>query len=394
MPAPLRAFIRRIFVAALLLAAAAAHLAYSLRYAWANILAAEDTVPAVRRAAEITPTNAAYYGRLATLDLDRAPHWLNTALNLQPNDSLLWIERAVAAELAGDPATAERSLLEAVHRDHQYVPQWTLAAFYFRQRDIPKFQASARQALEMAWGDAAPLFQMAGQLGISLEDVRRTMLPDRAPVLHAFLTECIRGGDVGQTFRTARRLIEIGTADNRSAALSAVDALFQGGDAGRAVELWNQMASVHWIAHPPITASALVTNPEFSLEFLPGGFDWHPSTVDGIVFWRLGKGRGLQIEFSGRQPESCTLIRLPLPLGAGTSYRLDVQASGLRPATGLKWQLGGQEWEAASDLSVELNSTAAPLTLAYNRTLGNARVEGTLTICRVTVRQALPMRSQ
>jgi hypothetical protein len=382
--------LRRFPAAALLLAIAAVHVTYCVRFAWAGILAENDTVPALRRAIQLEPANAAYFSRLASLDPESHVKWLETALALHPTDPLLWIERGVNQEILGNPSAAEADLLEAARCDRQYVPRWTLAAFYFRQHDVPKFQAAARQALEMAWGDALPLFQVAAQLGMSLDDVRRTMLPDRAPVLAAFVSECLRRSDFDETFRTTLRLVEIGTMDDRATALASIDALFRAGQTSGAVELWNRLASAHWIPTPGITSAALIANPDFSLEFLPSGFDWHPSVVDGVVFWRLGHGRGLQIEISGGQPESCTLLTLPLPLDAAKTYNLHIQASGLPAGSGLKWKLGAQEWEAAEDVNADLESAAAPLSLVYNRAQGTRRVAGTLTIQAAALREQHP----
>ena len=374
----------RALIATVFLLAAIAHVAYNFRYAYASFLINQGTTPALRRAAQWTPADAAVYSRLATLDPDHTVQWVDTALQVNPNNALLWIERGVKAEVAGDPAGAEASLLQAARLDHQYVPRWTLSAFYFRQRNLPKFQLWAHQALEMAWGDALPLFQMATQLGMTSDDIRRTMLPDRAPVLAAFVSECIRGKDLDETLRTARRLVEIGNKDNgRSTVLAAIDALFDANRSDGAVELWNQAAAAHWFAHPAIGAP--ITNPEFSFEFLPAGFDWHPASQDGVVFWRLGNGRGLQFEFSGRQPENCTLLSLRIPFDPAKNYKFKARASGFEPGTGLKWRLGKLEWDVLTEEQAIEHPPPSILTLTYNRALGTKRIEGTLTLYRVEV---------
>jgi tetratricopeptide (TPR) repeat protein len=333
------------------------------------------------------PAEATNYARLSALDPDHRAQWLDAAIERNPTNSLYWIERAVTAEIAGNPPAAEASLLEAARRDHLYVPRWALAAFYYRQQDKAKFQTSARQALEMSWGDALPLFQMASKLGMSLDDIRRTMLPDRAPVLAAFLSECVRLKDLDEAFRVARRLIEIGDKDvNRTTALAAVDTLFEAGRTDPAVQLWNQAAAAHWFPHPAIGPP--VTNPEFSLEFLPAGFDWRPFAQDGVVYWRLGNSRGLQFEFSGRQPENCTLLKLNLPLDPRKSYKLNTKASGFNLGSGLKWHLGTQEWDAFTpEESIQTVASPTQLTLTYNRALGTKRIEGVLTLYRVEVTQ-------
>ena len=381
---------KRIPIAALLLGAAIFHITWSLRYAYANILAQQETADALTHATQLTPWDADYYGRLASLDPENRARWLDTALKLNPRSALLWIEYAVNAEVSGDRSTAESSFLEAARYDHQYIPRWTLAAFYFRQRDMRKFQTWARQALEMAWGDALPLFQMATQLGMSPDDIRRTMLPDRPPVLSAFISECLRLNNFDEALRTARRLVEIGSGDDRSIVLYSVESLFQANRRDDAVDLWNRAVAAHWMPHPTISRDRLITNPSFSFQFLPAGFDWKQPTLDGVVFWRLGSPRGLMIEFSGRQPESCTLLSLPLPLEPGKSYTLQTSLTASRIAgdAGLKWRLGTQEWDALKDtMTFESPSKPQPLQLAliYNRALGTKRIEGNLSIHSVAV---------
>lgn len=377
----------RILIAILITLGVAAHLTYNARYAYSSYLTQQDTAAALRRATHFAPAEASNYARLAALDPDHRTQWIDAAIERNPTNSLYWIERSVTQELAGKPAAAEASLLEAAHRDHLYVPRWTLAAYYFRQRDLPKFRNWARLALEMSWGDALPLFQMASQLGMSLDDIRSSMLPGRAPVLAAFLSECIRLKDLDEAQRVARRLIEIGDKDiSRSTVLYAVDSLFDAGRTPPAVQLWNQAAAAHWFPHPAIGAP--ITNPDFSFEFLPAGFDWHPTPNDGVVYWRLGNSRGFQIEFSGRQPENCTLLRLNLPLDPGKSYQILTKSSGFKLGSGLQWHLGTQAWDVATPEQPVQSGTSPPqLTLTYSRALGTKRIEGTLTLYRVEVAQ-------
>jgi hypothetical protein len=377
----------RILTAILISLAVAVHITYNVRYAYSSFLAQKDTTPALRHAVQLDPTDAANYARLAALDPDRRTQWIDAAIQRNPTNSLYWMERAVNAEISGNPSAAEAGFLEAARRDHLYIPRWTLTAFYFRQHDVLKFQNWARQALDMSWGDALPIFQMASQLGMSLDDIRRAMLPDRAPVLVAFLSECLRLKDLDEAFRVARRLIEIGNKDDsRGSVLATVDTLFGAGRTTPAVQLWNQAGAAHWFSHPAIGSP--VTNPDFSLEFLPAGFDWHPSVPDGVVYWRLGNGRGLQFEFSGRQPENCTLLTLNLPIELGKPYKINTKASGFNLGSGLKWHLGTQEWDVfTQEEPVQTEVRPAQLTLTYSRALGTKRIEGTLTLYRVEVAQ-------
>ena len=87
--------------------------------------------------------------------------------------------------------------------------------------------------------------------GMPLDEIRRTMLPDRAPVLAAFIAECVRRKDFEEAARTARRLIEIGTKDDFRTVLYAADCLFQAGSLQDAVDVWHRAVGAHWIRTPP-----------------------------------------------------------------------------------------------------------------------------------------------
>jgi hypothetical protein len=254
-----------------------------------------------------------------------------------------------------------------------------------------KFQHWAKLALEMAWGDALPLFQMADQLGMPLDEIRRTMLPDRAPVLAAFIAECVRRKGFEEAARTARRLIEIGTSDDSRTILYAADSLFQAGHLQDAVDVWNRAVAARWVPHSAISANALITNPKFSLDFLPGGFDWKQPVIDGVVFWRLGSPRGLEIELSGREPESCTLLAVPLPVEPHHTYHIQtkVTTSGIAEGSGLNWNLGAAEWDIQQEaMTFEAPAKSGPLrlSLVYKRAVGTKRIEGTLSIHEVSAK--------
>jgi hypothetical protein len=386
------ASLARLPLALLLLAPTLFLLKSSLQFAYATIL---STNPAtLRQALTLTPANPDWRVRLAGIEPSNRTAWLDSALALDPNLTLARIERGVHSEISNNPAAAESDFLEAARRDHQYLPRWTLAAFYFRQHDRPHFQTWARQALEMAYGDALPLFQMAGQLGMTVQDIRQTLLPDRPPVYQAFLTHTLDKADYPAAAEAAQHLIQIGTAARyRDPILYAVDALFRAGQIDPSVALWNQAANAHWIPHAPLRP-AMVANPEFAFEFLPAGFDWTHNPIDGVVFWRT---RGYQIELSHNQPESCTLTTLPLPLEPGRTYRLQVAATTeIAPNSGLTWQIQKQTWDAAKPVDATFTAPPKPepqyLRLTYTRALGTKRLEGTLTLQKVTIEPTEPAK--
>ena len=141
-------------------------------------------------------------------------------------------------------------------------------------------------------------------------------------------------------------------------------------------------------------------NSRFDRKPLPVRFDWNLQEGNGFHSWVAPSG--LQTEFSGEEPEECTLAEQFVVLAPG-SYRMSYsyQTSDIGPGTGLRWQLLDARSllliAESPDLSSEVPTQAAlrisvpsgvPLTrlrLVYRRALGTTRVAGALTTRRITL---------
>jgi hypothetical protein len=82
----------------------------------------------------------------------------------KPPSSSEWIDAGLSAEQATDYGAAERALLEAARIDHQYLPAWTLANFYFRRGDVAHFWPWAARAAALAYDDLAPLVRLCDEM--------------------------------------------------------------------------------------------------------------------------------------------------------------------------------------------------------------------------------------
>jgi tetratricopeptide (TPR) repeat protein len=124
----------------------------------------QETLPGTQEALRLEPDSAGYYVRLAAIIQESNPvastEALQRAVALNRWDSQSWVELGLRAEVAGDLAAAERSLLRAASVDQQYLPSWSLVNYYFRRGDSERFWFWARQATQMAYGDLAPLFTL------------------------------------------------------------------------------------------------------------------------------------------------------------------------------------------------------------------------------------------
>jgi hypothetical protein len=111
---------------------------------------------------------------------------LRRALDANPRLSSAWITLGIEAERAGDPPGAEAMLLEAARVDHQFLPAWTLANFYFRRGDPIRFWPWAKRAAALTFDDFRPLLVLCDGLNPDPLDVIRR-LEGRPSLLRAYV---------------------------------------------------------------------------------------------------------------------------------------------------------------------------------------------------------------
>jgi hypothetical protein len=156
------------------------------------------------------------------------------------------------------------------------------------------------------------------------------------------------------------------------------------------------MVDKHWV----VADQGAPNNPTFARDPLPVGFDWTIPSYTGLHSWP--GPLGLETEFSGSQPEDCTIAEQAIVLSPGNyeleySYRTD----GIASRTGLRWQIIGAGSETAlaesPDLSSETMSrgtvgfsipsdgSLVHLRLQYERTPGTPWISGTLVVPSVLI---------
>lgn len=372
----------------------------TVRVAYAEDLAQQDTVEALQAALRIEPGNATYHARIATLDASHEEE-LHTALNLNATESGWWIMQAVRQEEEGDIAGAEKSLLQANQVSRYYVPRWSLAAFYYRQQNREKLGKWARLALSSGYGTPDSLFQMAQKLGLSPEEIRREVVPPQAESVEGYLRFIMKTATPEELYRTAVQLLSLGTKENRRQVLLACDTIFLANHITEAVDLWNRTIRAGWVTSAPIelTAGKPLGRPDFSGESLEGGFDWKYPIQPEVPMTVSGADGSLRLEFSGKQPEQCDLVNRYIPLLPRKRYRLTVKyrAEGIAAGSGLQWSVvptssgpavfnsllklpEGQSGEESFTVDAPEKQTPMKLLLSYVRAQGTTRIEGTLVI--------------
>jgi len=111
---------------------------------------------------------------------------LRASVSLNPRLSSAWIHLGLDAEGDGNMTEAESDLLQAARVDHQYLPAWTLANFYFRRGDSANFWPWARRAAALTYDDYRPLLRLADTLETSPQIVA-TRLGGDSQLLRAYM---------------------------------------------------------------------------------------------------------------------------------------------------------------------------------------------------------------
>jgi len=339
----------------------------------------------VARALEILPNRTGYLLlRALQMDYDGADSTalLVRAARLNPLSSAPRIRLGLAAETRGDFQLAEKWLLDAARVDRQFEPRWTLANFYFRGERPPEFWKWMRAALEVSYGDRRLAFDLCWRVSQDADEVLARAIPAQHDVVAADLSYVLdqRHDAVGPV---ALKLVALRNASDVPLLEIACDVLLDSGRIEEARELWGQLGHKQ---------AGLMTNGDFAAEPRGHGFDWRPAHSPGTTDIPLAGSH--RILFSGRQPESCELLRQIVALEPGKWYTLgwEARTQGFASPTGIEWSAGAargvvetaENWRAGS---VEFKAAAPlmPITLGYQRPMGQARAEGSIEIRRISL---------
>ena len=358
----------------------------------ADYLFRKDNAEAIRAAIRLAPDNSAYYMRLAQLDEDHARALLETSLRLDHYNAQADIELGLRYEADGDASQAEKLLLQAAVIDHTYLPRWSLANFYLRQGSLPAFWMWARKAAEMPADDIGALFDLCWRVSPDPDEIMSRIVNDNPEVVPQYLSFLMGKGELPAAAGAAVRLLHDGSAEtDRPLLLSLVNQLVAVNDAAPANSLWHQMIQHQWV----VADQTVPNNAAFAREPQPVSFDWTLGSYQGLHSWP--GPRGLETEFTGEEPESCTIAEQSLALPPG-NYTLtySYHTAGIAPDTGIQWQIvdaksgtvlaqspdlsSDSPRQTAVDFSVSPEAPLLRLRLLYQRALGTIRVSGTLVI--------------
>jgi hypothetical protein len=373
-------------------------LTFSVRWSYADWLSTQPSLYNRLRAATLSPGDATVWLRLADLASvggeDVRPT-LTRAVQCSPSDSRIWIRLGLESEVYREYGKAERFLLRATELDHDIVPVWTLANFYFRRGDSAGFFPTARRILAFSRGDLNPVFRMAWAIAPDGSRMLTEGMPDGARPLTAYLNWLLSADLFDAADPVSVQLLSRFPREGSEALLSYCDRLIAAGRWGRAVRLWNDMDARELVATGPVRRHAIL-NSSFRPGSLNRGFDWRLASVPGIE--ANPDGASLWIRFSGRQRDRAEIASQPILIDRGVSYRLHsrLESSGIDVTSGLSWAIlhprdstvvsrsadfstanTNSEWTFAVDESgTDAGATALRLVLMYERAPAEPRGNG------------------
>src|ERR1022692_3853999 len=281
---------------------------------WRTTGSARRPCPAPKKRSAWNPTAPATYVRLAAIIQESNPvastEALQRAVALNRWDSQSWVELGLRAEVAGDLAAAERSLLRAASVDLQYLPSWSLVNYYFRRGDSERFWFWARQATQMAYGDLAPLFTLCWKVTSDGALIEQKLDIHKADLEANYLTYLTNQNRIEPMTHAATRLLAWNREADTPVLLAACDRLIADDRAGQAIRIWNKLAELHRIPYPVLAPDSgrSLTNGDFTMLPMSQGFDWRLPGVGGVAPLLDERPAGLRISFSGRQPENCDVL--------------------------------------------------------------------------------------
>jgi hypothetical protein len=382
---------------------------YSVLIAISDVFYRENSLSSAQKAVRLAPGNAVYHALLAEMlevEGQNPDSELRIATDLSPRESIYWIRRAFRAEVEQKYDESERFLNEAYRVDRGFDPRWALMNYYFRRGKVPQFWKSAREALEMSYGNRDPVFRLCLAMN---EDpsVTRAVIPKKREILYGFFLYLVQHQRIQSAAAIAGELAPGAEPEERPGFLDYCNQQMEH-DVKSSLIVWNALCRRRLINFSELAPEAgrIITNSDFSAPPLQHGFDWKYSNTDSISVSLMETLRGISIDISGKQPDLVPILEEEIPLVPGEQYVLsyDYRLVGTQPDSGLQWVVRGAgvddaansepiasspvltatEWSGAQLAFAAGQRDLARLILQYGRAPATLRWTGKLELRRVT----------
>lgn len=343
----------RALASRLLLGLIAFVLLLSLMQFASAVLETAGTLPHVHWAERLNPFNHHPHLLLAELEPHSAPaHWRQIR-TLHPLYAPAWIRLSLDQEMQGFTSDAEGALRHAASLDHTFLPQWTLANFYFRQRREDLFWSHARKAAAVYQGDLTGVFQLSLRIEEDPLRVWNLLSPPRPSARMDLMRVLLSQGRTTAAARVAGPLASSQLRGTRELLLIACEQALARNEVPAAISFWNAAAANGWIARPTLDIDKGNLLADSAFQYQPTGtcFDWRLPSQPGVSL-RTGAPAGLRIGLTGRQSAETVLATVRVPVAPRRRYRLtwrytiELGSNASRPV----WRLDGKPaafWQTA-----------------------------------------------
>ena len=329
---------------------------------------------------------------LTDLDPKRADRHWERIRALHPLYAPAWIRLGLDHEMAGRTAEAERTLVHAAMLDHSFLPEWTLANFFYRQGREDLFWTHTRRAISHYQSDLSGVFQLCLRIDEDPVRVWERLSPTYAPARMDLIRVLLSNGRLSAAARIADLLASADLRDTRELLLGACDQASAQGEADAAITFWNAAARHGWIARPVLDVARGVVLADGAFHYQPTGacFDWRLVRQDGVSF-RVGAPAGMEITLTGHQAATTALAAVRVPVESNRRYRLSWRYTTELDGNSapLIWRIDGVSagtWQYATaiqEASIEFNSGARrliDLSLGTSPAIGTTRPQGRLRL--------------
>lgn len=339
--------------------AIAALLAFSIYYAVREGIGGwyfEKNLPQdIETAAKWDPRNPQFPDALANLmrfyadNPNPAPlvQLCERAVRLSPNDAHYWADLGSAYDWAG----RQNDALRAFERARELFPNspdinWSLANFYVRSGRLNESLPMLQKILAAGGIDQTQVFALATRAAGNPDVVIEQVLPARAPFLENYLNFLVTSNRLDDAQIAWSRLLDSKQTFDIARGVLYVNALIQLPDVNAASEVWSQLAArFPDTMNPRISNNDLVTNGDFALPILNGGFDWRVFPIEGATVSVSPANPGgdgwLQIEFDGAHNLEYAHVLQFIRVEPKTHYEFsgEIRTRGITTDSGPRFQI-------------------------------------------------------